>query len=158
MPFILATIHRAENTNDAHRLNTIFEQFEKLAREKVIVLPIHPRTRTFLERDFSSPNLRIIDPVGYFDMIMLQKHCRLIVTDSGGVQKEAYFNKKYCITVREETEWVELVTGGYNFLAQPITTLYSQVTDLWDKPFPVDDSNLYGDGTAANMIADILQQ
>jgi UDP-GlcNAc3NAcA epimerase len=99
----------------------------------------------------------VIDPVGYFDMIRLQKNCRLIITDSGGVQKEAYFNNKYCVTVREETEWVELVEHRFNFLSTP-ENIMTHALQLWDKPFESDGTFLYGKGTAAQEILNILKR
>ena len=111
--FVLATIHRQENTDDILKLKSIFEGLEKINEKKKVVLPLHPRTKAILEKNKLSNNLTIIDPVGYFDMLELLKNCNLVVTDSGGLQKEAFFLKKHCIIAREETEWVELVTNGY---------------------------------------------
>jgi UDP-GlcNAc3NAcA epimerase len=156
-PFVLATLHRAENTNDPVRLEMIMDQFKKIAEEKIIVMPLHPRTRSFLKKDFTTNNFRIIPPVGYFDMLALQDQCKIIVTDSGGVQKEAYFNKKYCITVREETEWVELVELGYNFLANPIESLAILVEDIWQRKFEPPKHEPYGDGNTAFKIVSILK-
>jgi UDP-GlcNAc3NAcA epimerase len=156
--FILATIHRAENTNSPEKLKSIFSQLEALSRDKLIVLPLHPRTRSLLDRDYSTDRFMIIDPVGYFDMILLQKNCKLIVTDSGGVQKEAFFNDKFCITVREETEWVELVDNGFNFLANPISTVQTLVRELWDRQFDSQGKMLYGNGKSAELIIDILEK
>ena len=111
--FLLATVHRAENTDDKRRLESIFRGLERVSRELPVVVPLHPRTRKALDgTEFcrqDSSELRIIDPVGYLDMIMLEKNARLIATDSGGVQKEAFFFRVPCVTLREETEWVELV-------------------------------------------------
>ncbi|GCC52459.1 UDP-N-acetylglucosamine 2-epimerase [Chryseotalea sanaruensis] len=157
-PFILATIHRAENTNSQEKLRAIFSQLEILAKEKLVILPLHPRTKSLLDRDYSTDQFKIIDPIGYFDMILLQKHCKLIITDSGGVQKEAFFNNKFCITVREETEWVELVEHGFNFLANPISTIQTLVTQLWDREFDSKKNNLYGIGKSAEKIVDILEK
>lgn len=110
--FVLATIHRQENTDNLENLNSIFKGLETIAEEMKVVLPIHPRTRKILEKNQTNFNITFIDPVGYFDMLELLKHCNLVITDSGGLQKEAYFNQKYCIIAREETEWVELVQNG----------------------------------------------
>ncbi|NVK52164.1 MAG: UDP-N-acetylglucosamine 2-epimerase (non-hydrolyzing) [Flavobacteriaceae bacterium] len=111
--FVLATIHRQENTDSIEKLLAIFEGLETIHNQFQVVLPIHPRTKEVLKKLELQPNITMIDPVGYFDMLELLKHCTLVITDSGGLQKEAFFNKKNCIIVREETEWVELVANGY---------------------------------------------
>lgn len=111
--FVLATIHRQENTDDLEKLKEIFEGLELISKEKQVVLPLHPRTKAILKQHHLTYNIKIIDPVGYFDMLELLKKCNLVVTDSGGLQKEAFFNKKHCIIAREETEWVELVFNGF---------------------------------------------
>ena len=120
------------------------------------MLPLHPRTKSYLKKDFSSKTFKIIDPIGYFDMLLLQANCSLVITDSGGVQKEAFFNKKYCITIRDETEWVELVGNGFNFLAKPVSTLSQLVNKVWGKPFNDNGQEFYGKGTAAQEIVSIL--
>jgi UDP-GlcNAc3NAcA epimerase len=155
--YVLATIHRAENTNSAQRLAVIFDEFSRLAQEKTIVFPLHPRTRSLMKAETRNPKFKLIDPVGYFDMIKLQKNCRLIITDSGGVQKEAYFNNKYCITVRDETEWIELVQHGFNFLSKP-EDITKNAVRLWDKPFESGPSRLYGNGCSAEDIVEILKK
>lgn len=111
--FVLATIHRQENTDDLDILKEIFEGLELISKEMQVVLPLHPRTKAILKQNLLTYDIKIIDPVGYFDMLELLKKCNLVVTDSGGLQKEAFFNKKHCIIAREETEWVELVTNGF---------------------------------------------
>lgn len=113
----LATVHRAENTDDSSRLQNIIKAFNAL--EEPLVLPLHPRTRKILQSISPSllsfrSSLRIIDPVSFLDMVQLEKHAKCILTDSGGVQKEAYFHGVPCITLREETEWVETVNAGWN--------------------------------------------
>lgn len=114
--FVLCTIHRAENTNDPIRLRNIFEGLGDSG--ETIILPMHPRTREKVaEQGIEIPaNVRAIDPVGYLEMIWLESHCKCVATDSGGVQKEAYFFGKPCVTLRDETEWVELVEVGVNHL------------------------------------------
>jgi UDP-GlcNAc3NAcA epimerase len=107
--FVLATIHRQENTDDLENLKSIFEGLETISKETQVVLPLHPRTRKILEKNQLKYDITIIEPIGYFDMLELLKNCKMVVTDSGGLQKEAFFNKKYCIIAREETEWIELV-------------------------------------------------
>jgi len=111
--FVLATIHRQENTDDLEKLTAIFEGLEEIHKEAVVVLPLHPRTRGILKCNKLEYNITMIDPVGYFDMLELLKSCKMVVSDSGGLQKEAYFNKKHCVITREETEWVELVTNNF---------------------------------------------
>ena len=114
--YILATIHRAENTNSQERLTNLVNAFNESGEK--IVLPLHPRTHGFLDKynlRFGE-NVQIIEPVGYLDMLKLEKHAKKILTDSGGVQKEAYFMAVPCITMRDETEWVETVEYGWNRL------------------------------------------
>ncbi|WP_275314637.1 non-hydrolyzing UDP-N-acetylglucosamine 2-epimerase [Tenacibaculum bernardetii] len=111
--FVLATIHRQENTDFKEKLTEVFSALETINTTKKVVLPLHPRTKKMLAEYNLQPNITFIDPVGYFDMLELLKKCSLVVTDSGGLQKEAFFNKKHCIIAREETEWTELVTYKY---------------------------------------------
>ena len=117
-----------------------------------MVLPLHPRTQKIMKDAGMNTSLTIIDPVGYFDMLELLKHCKLVMTDSGGLQKEAFFFQKFCITLRDETEWVELVNGGFNFLAgadeNKILTAYSSAVNA-AADFNVD---LYGGGNAGAAI------
>jgi UDP-GlcNAc3NAcA epimerase len=150
--FVLCTLHRAENTTDLTRLQSIINALEKINTEQKVVLPLHPRTQKIMKDAGIKTNLTIIDPVGYFDMLELLKHCKLVMTDSGGLQKEAFFFQKFCITLRDETEWVELVNGGFNLLAgadeDKILHAYSAaLTAQCD--FNVD---LYGGGQAATRI------
>lgn len=111
--FVLATIHRQENTDSKESLTSIFRGLEEIHKDKTVVLPLHPRTKNKLQNFGLSPNILFIDPVGYFDMLELLKNCAMVVTDSGGLQKEAFFNKKHCVIAREETEWRELVDNGF---------------------------------------------
>jgi UDP-GlcNAc3NAcA epimerase len=111
--FVLATIHRQENTDDVEKLKSIFAGLEEIHKECNVVLPLHPRTKKVLENNNLKPNITFINPVGYFDMLELLKNCTMVISDSGGLQKEAFFNKKNCVIVREETEWVELVENGF---------------------------------------------
>ncbi len=152
--YILTTIHRAENTDNPLRLRAIFEGLSQAAKEISIVLPMHPRTRVALIREglyeTVIKSLIVIPPVGYLDMVMLEKNAHLIATDSGGVQKEAYFYRVPCITLRGETEWVELVEAGWNVLVEPFDPeqiAYTVVKSFNHKG----DSNvyLYGRGDAA---------
>lgn len=152
--FILCTIHRAENTDDAMTLNNIFKGLGLSKKE--VILPLHPRTvNKIKEHNISLPsNIKIVEPVGYFEMVWLEVHSDLIVTDSGGVQKEAYFHGKYCVTLREETEWTELVDQGLNRLVGSSPELIQAAIE---KPFECEFSTgIYGDGNTANEILDIL--
>ena len=156
--FILATIHRAENTDNSLRLKSIFDGFEKIGKEIPIILPLHPRTRKTIETldQKTSNSIKIIDPVGYLEMIYLLENCLLVMTDSGGLQKEAFFFKKPCITMRDETEWVELVEHGVNSLAgaeaEKVYDAYKAIIEI-DLDFNIE---LYGDGKAGERIVDFL--
>ena len=152
--FILCTIHRAENTNDENRLKSIFEALNAIAKEKQIILPLHPRTRKIIiQLGINTDRLTIIDPVGYLEMIWFVDNCSLIMTDSGGLQKEAYFFEKPCITLRGETEWVELVECGVNILTgasmEKILETY-KANSFSDKE--ISKLKLYGDGKACSRI------
>lgn len=111
--FVVATIHRQENTDNIEKLKQIFEGLSRIHASKKVILPLHPRTKKILEENKLSYPIQIIPPVGYYDMLELLKNCHMVVTDSGGLQKEAFFNKKHCIIAREETEWIELVKNGF---------------------------------------------
>lgn len=115
--FVLATIHRQENTDDVTNMRAVFAAFDEIHKTKQVILPLHPRTKKVLERFEIKSNITFIDPVGYFDMLELLKNCALVITDSGGLQKEAFFCKKNAIIVREETEWLELVSHGFAKIA-----------------------------------------
>lgn len=159
--FILATIHRAENTDDPEKLESIIGSLNKISESKTVIFPIHPRTKKVLKESYRSAlneNLHLINPVGYLDMISLQKYCSLIITDSGGVQKEAFVNKKYCLTVRDETEWVELVTNGFNFLVNQAQILPELVERLWNREFENTNFHPYGEGNAASKIVDVIKR
>ncbi len=117
--FYLSTVHRAENTDDSVNLENIINALEIISEKKPVILPLHPRTRKLLNiNNILTKKIRIINPIGYFDMITLLENCEAVFTDSGGLQKEAYFFHKPCITLRNETEWVELVEGGFNILVE----------------------------------------
>jgi UDP-GlcNAc3NAcA epimerase len=120
--FILATIHRAENTEDPERMEAILAALEVVAGEMPVVWPLHPRTRNAIgpsRLNSVKPGVKLLEPVGYLDMVRLEKFAALIVTDSGGVQKEAFFHGVPCVTLRDETEWTELIDSGWNRLASP---------------------------------------
>jgi UDP-N-acetylglucosamine 2-epimerase len=156
--YALCTVHRAENTDDPNRLDGILTALNHLAADGLVVLlPIHPRTRVRLKDhpDFSPhPGLRIIDPVGYGDLLVLAKHAQVVLTDSGGLQKEAYLLGVPCITLREETEWVETVEAGWNTLAGTHPDRIMAVARL-ATPSKA-PRNLYGDAHASDGIVNIL--
>ena len=159
--FVLCTVHRAENTDDLERLRNIFSALEEMSKTCRVVLPLHPRTKGKLSAigyDTNNSHILFIEPVGYLEMVWMLKHCRLVMTDSGGLQKEAYFFDKYCITLRDETEWVELVKYGYNFLAGDdkgkIISLYNHISD---KNNIEQKTPLYGNGNAGNLIVETLR-
>ena len=151
--YYLVTVHRAENTDSPERMAGIFGALEEIAQHTKVVLPLHPRTRKVLsEMGMTLKHVTCIEPVGYFDMLYLQGHCQAIFTDSGGVQKEAFFAGKPCVTLRDETEWIELVKCGYNTLVgadrEKILTAEKSFSGLqldFSKP-------LYGDGHAGDKI------
>jgi UDP-GlcNAc3NAcA epimerase len=159
--YILATLHRAENTDDLQRLHVIVEGLTAIAREFPVVLPVHPRTRKVLtEIGFLaeiSCGIRLVEPLGYLDMMMLEKHAKLIATDSGGVQKEAFFHGVPCVTFRGSTEWVELLELGWNRLIPPLNValIESGLRDAL-RSSPDCKENPYGDGHAAEYIVQIL--
>lgn len=149
--FYLATVHRAENTDNEDRINAIMAALEEIGEHRKVILPLHPRTRNALKKhNIILKNITLIEPVGYFDMLYLEGHCDGILTDSGGVQKEAYFFKKPCITLRDETEWVELVEHGYNMLTGADKDKIVAAVCL-NKQMKFNE-NLYGDGTAGKKI------
>jgi UDP-GlcNAc3NAcA epimerase len=156
--FILATIHRAENTDNINSLSRIIQALNELNQIKRVIVPLHPRTKILIEQHQLKPTFTIVEPLGYFDMIMLLKRCALVLTDSGGLQKEAYFFGKFCITMREQTEWVELVNHGYNFIAGSDTEkILALAEDKLKATFPP-RSNLYGSGQACKNICEALLQ
>lgn len=153
--FALCTVHRAENTNDLFRLKSIFKALEFISKEIQIVLPLHPRTKKILENnnfDFTR-NLTIIDPIGYLEMVWLIKNSDLILTDSGGLQKEAFFFSKPCITLRDDTEWNELVEYKFNILVgadkNRILDAYNNRVKYFSSNFDLD---LFGNGKASELI------
>ncbi len=159
--YVLATIHRAENTDHKERLTNIFNALLQLCSEIDIVLPLHPRTKKYLNTynllNKLPSNLHLIEPIGYLDMVQLEKNAALIATDSGGVQKEAFFYDVPCVTLRDETEWVELVDLGWNKLTPPTNT--QEIMEnikyfLENQPKKVE--NPYGNGNTARLIIEKL--
>lgn len=153
--FLLCTIHRAENTNDPERLRSICAATS--STNELVVLPLHPRTKGFLKEYGIVPgsNVRLIDPVGYLDMVRLESAARKIITDSGGVQKEAFFLGKPCITVRDETEWVETVENGWNIVVGADEVKIREAISSFD---PVSERKTYfGTGNAAAQMVEIIR-
>ena len=156
--FCLATVHRAENTDDPERLKGIFKALAEIGKETAVVIPMHPRTKKYLEKyNIELPSsIVVLNPVGYMEMLYLLKNCQVVLTDSGGLQKEAYFFKKFCVTLREETEWVELVEHGVNLL---VGSNYPKIMDafIMASSAKVDfDKDLYGKGDASDIIISCL--
>lgn len=152
--FLLATVHRAENTDDPSRLKGIFKALNTISATTPIVLPLHPRTKKYIEKYalVLNPNVICIDPVGYLEMLFLLKNCKMVLSDSGGLQKEAFFFEKFCLTLRDETEWIELVENGFNVL---VGADYDKIVSTFNENqnASLDFSmNLYGEGDASDKI------
>lgn len=158
--YILGTIHRADNTDNPERLQAILQAFAKV--KETIYLPLHPRTKKMIEESGfnliveESANIKIVEPISYLEMLFLETNAKAIVTDSGGVQKEAYFAKVPCITLREQTEWVETIESGWNQLVNPLTDNLSEKLANLSEGEPIED--LYGDGQAARKITSVLEK
>lgn len=156
--FHLLTIHRAENTSSPNNIQGIFDAISEI--ETLVIFPIHPRTKKFLsETNIKTPkNIISIDPLGYLDMLQLMEHSTYVLTDSGGMQKEAYYFKKPCITLRDETEWIETLAKGWNVLCgsnkDNILTGYEKLSHCRDEDYLV----LYGDGKTSEKIGSILRR
>lgn len=154
--FALATVHRAANTDDRSRMQSLLSTFGSLGVH--VIFPVHPRTQKMMQEWGipAEPNVRLIEPVGYFDMLALLENANCVLTDSGGVQKEAYLVGTRCITLREETEWVETVEAGWNRLAGTDPKVIRSLFADW---FPTTErAPLYGNGNAAAEITAIIQQ
>jgi UDP-GlcNAc3NAcA epimerase len=156
--FILVTCHRAENTNDPEKLENILSALHLISNDINVVFPLHPRTRNLIDKYNLSHyllSLKIVPPLSYINMIFLEKNAKAIVTDSGGVQKEAYFFKTPCITIREETEWLETLEGGANIL---VGTNKQKIIDCIKRTQPISwpFENLYGDGKAGKKIVECI--
>ena len=154
--YALATIHRAENTDNLDRLHEIVSSLNEIHKKTPVILPLHPRTKKKLEKLNVKLNIHVVEPVGYLEMVFLLKNCRVVLSDSGGVQKEAYFFKKSCLILREETEWIELVECGANHI---VGANYQRIMEKFDSlgtgiSF---NSAFYGEGDAAEKIVKWLK-
>ena len=154
--FILCSIHRSENTNDSKRLDSIIQALNEINLKTQIIFPLHPRTKKYLEEYSIESKFHYLEPVSYFDILLLLNKCQLVITDSGGLQKEAFFSKKHCVILRNETEWVELVDNGYSSLAgantNTILTCFKEMiqkSSHFEVPF-------YGNGGARKKIVNTL--
>jgi len=165
-PYLLATVHRAENTTDKERLSNIFEMLIDLSKKIPVIIPLHPGTRVALDKigliSKVEKHLTIKPPVSYLELLSYQKNARLIVTDSGGLQKEAFFIRTPCVTLRDETEWVELLERGCNLLVPPKNKkiMLESINEFLDN---IDDllkqdvwSGLYGSGKACSKISSLI--
>jgi UDP-GlcNAc3NAcA epimerase len=157
--FCLVTIHRAENTDNEERLKNILEALTEISDGKQVIFPMHPRTQKAIEKvDVKSSlldSLRVIEPVSYFDMLILEKNAEKILTDSGGMQKEAYFSRVPCVTLRDETEWVETVASGWNMLTGAEK---KKIVNGFHSAKTGSEMSEYGVGNTAAKIADIIEQ
>lgn len=157
--FVLATCHRAENTDNPIRLKAVLEALSEVAHDLPVVLPLHPRTRKLAAEygfSFGTQGLHVTDPLPYLDMVRLESSAAAIATDSGGVQKEAYFFQVPCITLRNETEWVETVASGWNHLSPPGESSITRSIRNALSSRPTVHEQPYGDGKAAEAIVRLL--
>jgi UDP-GlcNAc3NAcA epimerase len=155
-PFVLATIHREENTNDKNKLQSIFSGLDEVNKRMQVIMPLHPRTKKLMQSYSMQTNITLIEPIGYIEMLKLIEKSQLVITDSGGLQKEAYFLGKYCLTAREETEWLELVENGYNVLVGANKELILEMFDAFRNKSFENTMNLYGNGNASSIITKVL--
>ena len=159
--YCLVTVHRAENTDEVNIFNIIIKSLNRLSQDLKVIFPIHPRSLKVLKQldvyKFLSSNFIIIDPVSFLEMIELEKNASLIITDSGGVQKEAFFYKVPCVTIRNETEWTELIDFGWNKLSPPSNSdkLYMDYISMLG--IKGKKNKLYGNGDSANQIVKTIQ-
>ena len=158
--YCLATLHRAENTDDPMRLKSILKALDRIGRNTPVILPLHPRTKKMMESYHilsKFKNIKFIDPVSYLDMLTLEKNAKVILTDSGGVQKEAYWFRVPCLTLREETEWVETVRSGWNVLVgTEAERIVRGANRMGGRKRPFMRNGMFGNGKASRKIVQIL--
>lgn len=155
--FALCTVHRAENTDDPSRLKSIFQALHQINKKMPVILPMHPRTKKIIEKSsFSNllTNLNIVEPLSYLETQRLEMSAKIILTDSGGMQKEAFFHQVPCVTFRDETEWVETVNSGWNTLVEASTEKI--IESFENRTVPVVQDHYYGDGKSAEIIVQSL--
>ena len=158
--YLIVTIHRAENTDDKKILNNIISAIRNISKKIKVIFPMHPRTKKMIEKfSISIDGIKVVSPVSYLTMISLISNTKILVTDSGGMQKEAYFAKKPCLTIRDETEWIETLDHGWNQLVSAHDKF--NIVNYLNKALDDDISSFkykhhYGLGNAANIIADTL--
>ncbi len=155
--YFLCTIHRAENTNDNNKLKSIVEALNVLNKHYKVIVPLHPRTVKYLAEYHIQTDFQSIQPVGYFDMLQLISNCKIILTDSGGLQKEAFFFQKFCVTLRNETEWTELVEHDCNKVVGSNKENIIEAVNYFLTSTFNDNLTLYGDGKAGEKIADLIE-
>lgn len=159
--FALVTIHRADNTDNVERLTNIVNALNEIHLQTPVICPIHPRTRKMMAEISVIPTFEMIEPVGYFEMIWLLQNCAVVITDSGGLQKEAYFFKKPCVTMRDQTEWVELIEAGVNQLVGASQEkIVNSVLATIESSIPISffANKIYGDGNSAQKIVQLLKE
>jgi UDP-GlcNAc3NAcA epimerase len=158
-PFILCTLHRRALIENEKKLSSIIEALNVIAEANSIIIPLHPSLKTVIRKFFLHPSIRIIEPVGYLKMLSLLQTCSVVMTDSGGLQKEAYFSQKPCVTLRNETEWIELAEAGVNIIGSDNCT--KDIVDAYEESFKIQtgfEQRLYGDGnTAAKIVTSIIE-
>jgi UDP-N-acetylglucosamine 2-epimerase len=158
--YYLATLHRAENTDDPKRLKSILKALAKIAKDIPVLLPLHPRTKKMIRVQRlikEAKGIQLIDPVSYLDMLTLEKHAKVILTDSGGVQKEAYWFRVPCITLRDETEWMETIRSGWNVLVgTEMDRILKEAKARNERSLPLNTTGIFGDGKASEKIIQIL--
>ena len=153
-PYVLTTIHRPENTDNNNNLISIFKELDKIDEKIRVVLPLHPRTKSQLQKFRIQTNIQSVEPVGYLSMLNLLNSAEMVITDSGGLQKEAFFAEKKCITVRNKTEWTELIDIGVNSLSAP-SELYDAFESMKSNECDF-TKKLYGNGNAGKIIVDSM--
>lgn len=156
--FALLTLHRQENTDDAKILGTLISVLDELNDEYPVLCPIHPRTKAKLAEYGLTPRFRMVEPLGYIDMLYLIKNAGVVISDSGGVQKEAFFLSKYCVTLRRETEWTELVDGGFNRVCGSRRELILDAVREWFGRDIRDAPPLFGGGNGSEVVARTLRE